>query len=297
MVRGAATLIVAALAKSSRKIYVQALLSFQTFVSVHLMDMTWFPANVRSLSLYITYMLNKGYAVSTITSNISALSFFHKLTGCHDCTNNFVIRKILLGAKKLHGTTDTRFPITLEILHKLMDSVSHVSSSSYEIHLFRAMFILMFHALLRIGEVTSSPNNIKFSQVSLSDNSLCITFLKFKHNVSSPMSLVIQPNGSNYCPISTMKRYIQRRGSSPGPLFCLPGVIPVSSFTFSSIFNTCLVWSNYHHLPIKPHSFRIGAATWAAANGYTENQIQAMGRWNSNAFKKYIRIKSFIVHP
>ena len=241
-------------------------------------------------------MLNKGYAVSIITSNISTLSFFHKLTGCHDCTNDFVIRKMLLGAKKLHGTTDSRFTITLEILHKMMDSVRHVSSSVYEIDLYRSMFILMFHAFLRIGEVTSSPNNINFSQVSFSDKSLCITFLKFKHNVSSPMSLVIQSNGTNYCPVATTKQYIQRRGSSQGPFFCLPGVIPISSRSFASMFTTCLVWSNYNHLPIKPHSFRIGAATWAAANSYTECQIQAMGRWNSNAFKKYIRIKSFTVH-
>lgn len=42
---------------------------------------------------------------------------------------------------------------------------------------------------------------------------------------------------------------------------------------------------NYH-----THSFRIGAASTAAAKGFTELQIQTMGRWNSNAFRKYIRI-------
>jgi hypothetical protein len=40
----------------------------------------------------------------------------------------------------------------------------------------------------------------------------------------------------------------------------------------------------------KSHRFRIGAATTAWAKGFSEEQIQQMGRWNSKAFKKYIRI-------
>ena len=63
------------------------------------------------------------------------------------------------------------------------------------------------------------------------------------------------------------------------------------------IFNTWLVAALSHgslsSLPIKSHSFRIGAATYAATVGYTEAQIQKMGRWKSGAFRKYIRISSF----
>jgi hypothetical protein len=34
---------------------------------------------------------------------------------------------------------------------------------------------------------------------------------------------------------------------------------------------------------------------WFAANGYSAPQIQAMGRWKSSAFQKYIRIPSLHV--
>ena len=40
------------------------------------------------------------------------------------------------------------------------------------------------------------------------------------------------------------------------------------------------------------HSFRIGAATWAAAKGFTDTQIRQLGRWKSNAFLNYIRTPS-----
>ena len=38
------------------------------------------------------------------------------------------------------------------------------------------------------------------------------------------------------------------------------------------------------------HSFRIGAATTAAAAGHPRWLIQAMGRWTSDCYKVYLRI-------
>ena len=43
------------------------------------------------------------------------------------------------------------------------------------------------------------------------------------------------------------------------------------------------------------YSFRIGAATTAAACGFSELQIQTMARSKSAAFKKYIRIPTLQV--
>ena len=39
----------------------------------------------------------------------------------------------------------------------------------------------------------------------------------------------------------------------------------------------------------RSHSFRIGAATWLASKGVLDEAIKHMGRWSSNAFKRYIR--------
>ena len=39
----------------------------------------------------------------------------------------------------------------------------------------------------------------------------------------------------------------------------------------------------------KEHSFRIEAATLAAESGFSDAQIRLLGRWRSNAFRKYIR--------
>ena len=36
------------------------------------------------------------------------------------------------------------------------------------------------------------------------------------------------------------------------------------------------------------HSFRIGAASYAADRGFSDTQIRMLGRWKSNAFLSYI---------
>ena len=42
----------------------------------------------------------------------------------------------------------------------------------------------------------------------------------------------------------------------------------------------------------KSHSFRIGAASWAAAKGFSNSKIRQLGRWISNAFLNYIQTPS-----
>ena len=61
-----------------------------------------------------------------------------------------------------------------------------------------------------------------------------------------------------------------------------------SSFTRS--LKEVLQYCNLNEDRYKTHSFRIGAASWAAAKGMFDSQIRAFGRWNSNAFLKYIRM-------
>lgn len=289
----ASELLLGSLSSSSRKLYKKALEKFHIFQVGKLRVNQVFPAHSSSVMLYIAHMINQGYAVSTIASNLSAISFFHRLLSKEDPTSNFIIRKIMSGAAKIHKISDTRLPITIEILKKLIDTVHYFTESIFATLLFKSMFSLMFHAFLRIGEATSSNNNLQISQVSISPSFISLEFDKFKHHAGPPVLLTIPSTNSKYCPVKFLTSYIRMRGNAPGPLFCDVSLSAVQPHYFTSILTRCLEWNGLQNLNIKPHSFRIGAATFAAMIGYSDIQIQAMGRWKSSAFKKYIRIKSF----
>ena len=74
------------------------------------------------------------------------------------------------------------------------------------------------------------------------------------------------------------------------PLFSFMNNGVVSRKFFTDQLQVCLKYVGLSIKNYKSHSFRSGAATTAWANGFSGEQIQQMGRWNSKAFKKYIRI-------
>lgn len=65
--------------------------------------------------------------------------------------------------------------------------------------------------------------------------------------------------------------------------------LPVSKQFFTHHLRTALAFCNLDLQRYQSHSSRIGVATTAASWGFSEIRIQKMGRWRSNAFKKYIR--------
>jgi hypothetical protein len=287
-----AKFITASLAKGTRKVYAQAFINLKYFVQQHVGGI-WFPTPVSTLAMYISHLLSGGKAVSSVLSILSAIAFFHNMCSVDDPSSHFIIKRIMTGASKLAKTVDGRAPVTLPVLHKLVQACKHVTTSAYHRAMLKAMYLCMFHAFLRVGEVTLSPNVVLFQQVQFTPQGFSITFSKFKHHKGPPVVVHVPSSQSPMCPRAALHKFIAARGAAPGPLFMFQDDVTISARFFSSYLNLSLAWCNLPNSNIKPHSFRIGAATYAASKGYTACQIKQMGRWNSNAFEKYIRIDSF----
>ncbi len=73
------------------------------------------------------------------------------------------------------------------------------------------------------------------------------------------------------------------------PLFTDDSNHPVTRFWFQKHLKAVLHLSDTPAGNFSSHSFRIGAATTAAHKGLSQQQIQELGRWLSEAFKSYIR--------
>ena len=84
------------------------------------------PVDSNVITQFIAYLGSLKYSASTIISNISAVSFIHKLNDWVDPGDSFVVKKMLTGAKNIQGSLDVRLPISLKILEKLFLLVSSV---------------------------------------------------------------------------------------------------------------------------------------------------------------------------
>lgn len=259
------------------------------------------PIKVSSLALFIAHLVNEGLASSTIHSYISALAYIHKLAGVTDPTQFFLIRKMLLGLQKRGTKPDFRQPITIDILHKLVVSLPKTCPSYYEHVMFKSMYLLAFHAFLRIGEITYNGNadnvlqlsNVKFFKLGNTyPSKLEISFGSYKsHYNCTPVTLSIPVfEKEEFCPVLALFQYLKLRRAREGPLYVQPNQKAVSYQNFCYILKQTLLVAQCNPSMYKSHSFRIGAASTAASQGVPEADIQAMGRWHSNAFKRYIRV-------
>ena len=276
-------------ASQYRTYWLRYLLFCKSFPGVYLP-----PSLPSTLALFITSLVScsNPLSPSSVTSIVSALGYQFKLFSFPDPTSSFVIRKILSGLTKANPSVDSRLPVTPSILLSIISTSRRVASSPFELALFPALFSLMFHALLRLGEVTDSPHNLQYSNLSLTTNALSLTFTSFKHSLGHPVTITLQASASPACPVRLIHSYLTLRGHSPGPLFMSHNRSPLNASYFRSFLKSSLALAGLSSLRITPHSFRIGAATYAASMGFTSEQIKTLGRWRSAAFKKYIRIQA-----
>ena len=262
-----------------------------------------FPISTEHLALFIAYLAEQKYASSTVLTYISALGFPHRLAGLPDPTKGDLIQLTLRGYSKLNPSRDSRLPISLPILENIISSCVHTQSTLYNRKLLQGMYAIAFFAALRVGEITCQPkqtnqNLIFLNQASLmkrngdSVDTIKLTLTHYKHsNPAEPVNIFIY-QAQPVCPVNLLLAYLNLRGTSPGPLFCWPDLSPISRNFFTKALADSLRFCDLDVSGYKSHSFRIGAASWAASKGMSDAQIRAFGRWKSNAFLRYIRAPS-----
>lgn len=286
-----------ALAPSTKILYMKHYTIFCQFVSDYFPDDETITEEV--WILFVSYLhRHKNWSPATIVPALSAVSFILKLSGrgSEDYSKGFIVRTLVRALQNTNQAQDTRQPITLSILERL---VIVPRRNHHDIILFPAMYSLMFFALLRIGEVCTTSgrsardaNVIQRDQVEISPGgeSLTVKLIQFKHSRGGPVRIVLTRQGNKpFCPVVNMYRYLQYRGTVRGPLFLTADGRSISRQMFVVSFQRDLLANGYSYDNLKPHSFRIGGACYAAESGYTDAQIRRLGRWHSNAFMKYLR--------
>jgi len=264
-----------------------------------------FPATPSQVVTYITKLHANGYAPSTITTFVSPISFVNKLYNAPDPSHHFLISKMLDGARKAGHTPDTRQPITLAILHKLVQAIPSAQFDPFQQTLIKSMFLIAFHGFLRVGEITvRSPTAPQVNTIQATNSSITfrnnhptsatITLVNSKHNKAHPFHITIPANHTHNCPVQALHNYLSRARPTSGALFQFHDGTPVTRHYFQAQLNKCLKAANIDATRVRTHSFRIGAATECVSSlGLPDHEVQRLGRWGSGAFKSYIRSPNF----
>ena len=157
----------------------------------------------------------------------------HRMMGYHTITNNFIVKKILSSAQKLTLSHDRRLPITISILKALPKALDCILPSIYDRHLYHAMFIMVFFALLRVGEFTTtqfgSANVIQYGQVELVNNNEGLSNIVLHMSHTFRISGASHAHQNNFSD-TQLKRLGHWNSSAYTKYICCPA-LAVNSFT------------------------------------------------------------------
>ncbi len=91
------------------------------------------------------------------------------------------------------------------------------------------------------------------------------------------------------CPVKAVLKHMAVRKAGKGPFFRTEGAAGLTRKVFVSEVKKALARQGIAGDGISGHSFRIGAATTAAQNGATPEELKALGRWRSREYQGYVR--------
>ena len=194
----------------------------------------------------------------------------------------------------------TRLPITPSILRRI--HAVWQDESSYEKVMLWAAASITFFSFCRSGEVTVPSESSYDPRIHLSlqdvkcDNSrnpkvLSILLKRSKTDqLCRGVKVYVGRTNDDLCPVQAFLTYLKLRGPSQGPLFRWKSGAPLTRERFVEAVRSALTSAGIDARSFSGHSFRIGAASTAAAAGLEDSLIQTLGRWKSDAYLLYVRI-------
>jgi len=295
-------LLATSVSDSTWKAYRTGLRAFDNFRMSYSLPHLW-PVPVSHLISFVSFLSIKGLALNSVRLYTTSISVLHKLSDMDDNSSHFIVTKLLDGFRRSRpGQGRTREPITFPLLEKIISKLPLICNSIYETCLFKAAFTLAFFGFLRIGEFALTTKSAQHKLLQLADVKITSTLppvakvrVRFSKTDQLGRGTTLQISANvdgQLCPVQSLIDFMSQRGEHAGQFFCHFDKSPLTRYQVQSILKRALTSLGFTGAHFNTHSFRIGSATTAAGNSISEDQLKVMGRWNSAAYKAYIRIPS-----
>ena len=254
------------------------------------------------VSLFCAYLINNGRQSATVKSYVSAIKCILTTDGYSWDDSKILLTTLVRSCRMINDRVKTRLPIRIGLLEILLHELEIIFSNQLYLEtLYKAMFLLGYHGLFRVGELTKGDHVIKAADVHIAGNKekiLIVLHTSKTHGWDSyPQEIKISGTSNTknllFCPFKASREYLAIRGNyrtTNEQFFVFSDQSPVAPQHFRAVLKTTLKNVNLNPTLYNCHSLRIGATTDMVLK-YNKSIFQAKlaGRWRSNAVFKYIK--------
>jgi hypothetical protein len=243
----------------------------------------------------------------TINSYLAGIRQLHITKGLPEPDiRSELVKLILKGLQNKDNKTSRskqaqRKPITKETMSILKKRLRSWSNSAANKRLLWAVATNLFHGAFRIGELLCSKSSEFDPDFELTTDDILSTDSSSQFRLKAPKEdrkgkstiVDVYATGGPFCPVHALSRWreVNQHWPSGQPAFRWDNGKPLTQGQFRKIMEDRLTGFIDNPADIFcTHSFRIGTASMLGTLGYSDDDIQAVGRWSSRAFEEYLRL-------
>jgi hypothetical protein len=159
-------------------------------------------------------------------------------------SESFVIKKLIHSIRRTTHS-DKRRPFTVDAVQKIVTSLVSTVSDNFTHILMRAMFLLAFFGLFRVGElaysVTGFQNVLQREDITFQSKHgkvsyISLTIRNYKHsNGQVSVIPIARQQNKSICPVRAMLRYLRLSSQGHGQLFRHIDGAPVTTTFFRTV--------------------------------------------------------------
>lgn len=249
--------------------------------------------------LFAAYLADSGKASATVKSYVSAIRHVLRFDGIEIADSNFQLATIVRACKLTNDKLTLRMPIQKRMISMILRTIEEYyneMNQPYLSILYKAMVVVGYYGLLRVGELTKGPHGVKANDLMVAKNkNKAVIVLRSSKTLlpgQRPIKIQISPDGNeDFDPIQIIEEYTATRhkvDSAEEFLFAYRDGKAVSPQQFRSVLRLMLSKSGFNCLNYNCHSLRSGRARDLKKLGWSIQSIMDQGRWKSNAIFKYL---------
>ena len=146
---------------STAKTYLSIWRQFNKFIlQLDVLPHTW----EHRTTLYMAYLVEKGSQSSTIKSYVSAIKKLLMMDRYKWKDSDVLLHSLTKACRLISNRVSTRLPIHCSLLEMILfevERIYHRAGQPYLVHPYKAIFVISYYGMMRIGEVTDSPCVLK----------------------------------------------------------------------------------------------------------------------------------------
>jgi len=253
------------------------------------------PSEPKIVSLYLTSLSTKDIKISTLKRRLVSIGMVHKLKGHYLDTKHPAIIENLMGIKRRKGTIQKgKKPILINKLKSIINAIDEEICEEIKKVRDKTIILIGFSGGFRRNEIVS----LDYQDIEFVSEGLKLTVKRSKTDQFGEGSIKALPylNNPEYCPVTTLKKWIEISSIKKGPLFrkFLKGSKlsdkRLTDQTVALIIKKYLSLAGIDNKNYSGHSLRSGFATVTAESGADERSIMAMtGHKTTQMVRRYIK--------